>query len=62
MFFTPVNAIVTFGNEDEGVKGTVKIVINAIPEAAADVVGSCVIMVEGSDPVAFNLVAAAPGE
>lgn len=62
MFFTPVNAIVTFGNESEGVKGTVNIVINTIPEAAADVVGVCAILVEGSDPVVFNLVAADPGE
>lgn len=59
-FFTPVNAIVTFGSEAEGVKGTVQIVINAIPEAAADVVGSCVILIEGSEPVVFDLVAADP--
>ncbi len=60
MFFSPVNAIVTFGSEEEGVKGTVKITINAVPQAAADVVGACEILVEGSDPVIFNLVAAEP--
>lgn len=62
MFFTPVNAIVTFGNEEEGVKGTIRIVISAVPEAAADVVGSCEILIEGSDPVVFELVAAEPGD
>lgn len=60
MFFTPVNAIVTFGSEEEGVKGTIRIVINAIPAAAADVVGACEILIEGSDPVVFELVAAEP--
>lgn len=58
MFFTPVNAIVTFGSEAKGVKGTVQIVINAVPEAAADVVGSCSILIEGYEPVVFDLVAA----
>ena len=60
MFFSPVNAIVTFGSESEGVKGTIRITINAIPEAAEDVVGACEIIIEGSDPVVFDLVAAEP--
>ena len=62
MFFSPVNAIVTFGSEDEGVKGTVRITINAVPAAAADVVGACEILIEGEDPVVFELVAAEPGD
>ena len=60
MFFTPVNAIVTFGSEAEGIKGTVRIVINAIPESASDVVGSCEIIVGENEPVVFDLVAADP--
>ena len=62
MFFTPVNAIVTFGSENEGTKGTVRITINALPEAAEDVVGACEILIEGSDPIVFELVAAEPGD
>lgn len=60
MFFSPVNAIVTFGNENEGVKGTIRITINAVPEAAEDVVGACEIIIGENDPVVFDLVAAEP--
>lgn len=59
-FFTPVNAIVTFGSEAEGVKGTVRITINAIPEAAEDIIGACEILIEGSEPIVFDIVAAEP--